>query len=103
MIETPYIDEVSAERAQEWERRFQQLPPDAGVIFISITAVPELGGDCHAYEVRLGINREFKGTANGILIVQHVLAEEIASGRYRIHATAHRGVSGSARFKSGQR
>src|SRR5690349_8916600 len=50
----PYVNEVSAERAREWERRFQRLPRDAGVIFISITAVPEIGGDCHVYEVRLG-------------------------------------------------
>jgi hypothetical protein len=96
MHELDYVSDEAAERAREWERRFQQLPPSAGVLFVSVAASPAPRGECRTYEVRLGIQRGFE-EATGIALIRHVLAAEIESGRFQIRGAAYRGVAGAAR------
>jgi len=91
----PYVSEHSARLAEEWERRFRDLPPSAGVLFVGIKACPELTGESSIYEVRLGICRKYE-EATGTALVKHVLGEEINSRKYRIQVAVYRGSRGSA-------
>jgi hypothetical protein len=90
-VSVPYVSREAANLAEEWETRFQVLPPQAGVIFVSIRAVPAEGGACRAFWVRLGVATRIE-QSTGLSLIKHVLAEEIASGKYEIQGAVYGGV-----------
>jgi hypothetical protein len=95
MNPVPYVSEKAQEVARWMERRLQEVSRDAGVIFISVKAVPALKGDSINFEVRLGIERRFE-EGTGIALIKHVFEEQINGGILNIDAAVFRGVCGSA-------
>jgi hypothetical protein len=94
MPEVPYVSETAAEKARELESRFLTLPPEAGVLFVAIHAVPALGGKTEEFDVRLGISRQFE-EGTGLAIIKKVLEDDLASGDIRVSAAVYRGVRGA--------
>lgn len=92
----PYVSNKAVELAASWARRFQQLLPAVGVLFISVKPIPVEQGECTTFEVRLGVREDFD-ESTGLSLIKHVLSEEIASGKYEIQGAAYRGVSGAGR------
>lgn len=88
-MDTPYVSEAAAVRALAFEARFLSLPPSVGVLFVSVEAVPVVGGDSNAYNVRIGISRQFS-TRTGELLIQNVMRKEMVDGLV-INASAFRG------------
>jgi hypothetical protein len=95
----PYVSSRIVALSVEWMQRFQKLSPDAGVIFVSVTPMPEEGGECRVFAVRLGVVGTLE-EATGLSLIKHVLAEEIASGKYEIQGAVYRGVSCAGRSAS---
>lgn len=91
-----YVNELSRHLALGMEQRFQRLPPSAGVLFVSVRAVPESDGVAKSFEVRLGINRLFE-EETGLALIKRVLEPEIAEKKFSISASVYRGVLGAAR------
>lgn len=100
LVSVPYVNSAAIMTAVTWESRFQHLPPAAGVIFISIRPVPVEQGECTIFEVRLGLVSTL-GESTGVSLIKHVLAEEIASGRYEIKVAVYRGVRCAGEPSSG--
>lgn len=96
MQEQKYVSDEAAERARDWERRFQHLHPSSGILFVSVAPEAAFRGRCSVYYVRIGISHCFE-EATGRALIHHVLAEEIESGEYKILAIVFCGVSGPSR------
>lgn len=92
-----YVDDAAADQAVKFEKRLQQLSPNAGVLFASVNAVPVEGGDTKAFEVRLGVK---KGMQAGVTLVQFTFRDEIDQG-LRFLVSAYQGVAGAARDYDG--
>lgn len=91
-------DEISVQ-ARSFEKRLQRLSPDAGILFISVKAVPHERGNSKAFEVRLGISKGV-GERAGVALVRHVFREEIERG-LSFSVSAYEGISGAARANDG--
>lgn len=89
-MDTPYVSLDAAWRAKEFEDRFLKLPPGAGVLFVSVEAMPIVGGDSKIYEIKLGLSRWHDGSA-GKHIIQQVMQKELAERQYEIRGTTFRG------------
>lgn len=89
-----YVSEEAVAQAKGMERKFQLLKPEAGVIFVSVRAVPTTDGRCRYFEVRLGMTKRI-GESTGRSLVKHVLDEEIDSG-LTILANVYSGICGAA-------
>jgi len=83
------------------EQRLGELPPEAGVLFVSVSALPEPGGVPKAFAVRLGIERKF-APEFGTALVRHYLGEELTSGSYEIRTEIFRGRAGRAARADGE-
>jgi hypothetical protein len=94
-VSTPYLREQYVTLASVWERRFAELPPDAGILFVSVKAYPEMGGVPRVITVHLGLERRLSEDT-GLALVKHYLAEELASGTFEIRAAVYRGLPGCA-------
>lgn len=95
MTEVSYVSEVDHARAREMESRLAALPSEAGVLFISVTAVPGPEGVAPCFEVRLGMQRRFD-ESTGIGLIKKIFEKEIKDGM-NIAASVHRGISGASR------
>ena len=95
MKSVPYVSEQAQDIARQMERRLQAVSSQAGIIFVSVKAIPEHKGRSLRYEVRLGIDRKFE-EATGVAIIKHVFEDEIKSGSVRIDAAVYRGIRGAA-------
>lgn len=93
-----YVGEEEAAQARKFERKLQQLPKDAGLLFIGVQAVPAPNGKSGVFEVRLGLRR--RGEVDGAALVKFVFREELASG-VRFQVSTYRGVSGADRDDDG--
>jgi hypothetical protein len=91
-MDTPYVDEISAQRAAEYESRFQLLRPDGGILFVGIEAVPAVGGFSTTFIVRLGVAK-WMDPRTGMAIIQTVLKDELL--KFDIQGAAYRGVRGA--------
>jgi hypothetical protein len=101
MAEIAYVTDQASETARGFERRFQELPSDAGVIFASVKVHPEPGGGHVRFFVYLGIDRKFE-EETGMMLIRSVLAQEIADRNVLISAQVYRGVAGACRGKDPQ-
>jgi hypothetical protein len=90
-----YVSEAAKTQARAMERKFQFLKPDAGLIFISVQAVPAESGRCRVFEVRLGVTRQI-GESTGKSLVRYVLQEEMETRDIVIRASVYPGISGAA-------
>lgn len=95
MPSIPYVSSEALATAQAWERRFQMLPPEAGILFVSISPEPEQTGNCYKFIIRLGIKRPME-RATAEALMKNVMEEELRSGRYIIMFAAYNGISGGA-------
>lgn len=89
-----YVSEESIAQAKAMERKFQFLKREAGVIFVSVKAVPTTDGRCKTFEVRLGVTRQI-GESTGRSLVRYVLLAEIDRG-LTILANVYPGICGAA-------
>jgi hypothetical protein len=96
-----YVSEESSMLAREWERRFQALPPHAGVVFVSVGPEPIEGGKCIKFEVRIGLTRRLS-QETGVAMVKKVLAFEASTGALTISVVVFRGVVGACRDEDTQ-
>ncbi len=90
-----YVSEESHRKAREMERRFAELAPQAGVLFISVQPDPTEDGKVTDYHIRLGIARRFEEDV-GRVLVRKVLEEEIKAG-VKIFVGVYRGISCACR------
>jgi hypothetical protein len=95
-MEIAYVSEGSAAIARNWERMFQILPPEAGILFVSVQPVAIEGGLCHVYDVTLGLNKN-RGLEQetGIAMMRQVLKEDIANDLFKIRCKVFLGVAGA--------
>lgn len=92
-----YVSAPAAAQARAFERRLQKLSPDAGILFLSVRAVPSEDGDSKAFEVRLGVRKSMMA---GVALVQFTFRDEIDRG-LRFLVSTYSGVSGAARDYDG--
>jgi hypothetical protein len=90
-----YVGEEAAAQARDIEQRFAHLPPEAGILFVSVGPQPTEDGKTVEFFIRLGIQRSLTEGA-GRALVQQVLEQEIQSG-LKVYAGVYRGVSGACR------
>lgn len=97
-----YVSEEAAAKAREFERRFQALPSSAGIIFVSVAAVPVEGGQTSTFDVLLGMTTAFEPQL-GESLVKRVLEEEIEKKQITLRdVRVRRGVSGAASDRGDQ-
>lgn len=96
---TSYVGEEAASQAKAFERKLQQLSPDAGVLFVGVQAESSENGKTKSFIVRMGVVRHV-GRRAGESLVRYVMKEEIERG-YRFLTNIHEGVSGAARDYDG--
>jgi hypothetical protein len=77
------------------ERRLAQVAPEAGVLFVSVTAQPVEGGKSREFFVRLGIRRVFSEDA-GRALIRQICSNEIQAG-LQVLVSVFRGISGADR------
>jgi len=92
-----YVNESAAARAQDFEKRLQQLPTVAGILFVSVKAVLSATGDSKMFEVHLGVRKDVLA---GSPLVRLVFQKEIEQGLTFL-VSAYQGVSGAARDYDG--
>lgn len=100
-MSVPYVNERVAAMIAEIENRFRSLPPNAGVLFVSVGAVPVEGGNSPELWVRLGLTKNLSRDV-GELIVQKVLENELASN-LKVRTVVYLGVPGAAHDSSDAR
>ena len=71
MHETKYVTVGAAALAREIERKFQELPKEAGVICVGVKALPAANGEVDTYHVQLGISKSL-GEDVGWALIQKV-------------------------------
>lgn len=89
-----FVSEEAAKAAREMERKFQLLPPEAGILFVSAEPQPEEGGKVREFIIRLGLSRQFE-ESTGRAIMKKVLEDELK--KFKLFLGVYRGVSGASR------
>ena len=89
MSEVPYVSATAALQAAKWERLFQQLPPEAGVLFVSVQPRHALSGRAHDFDVLIGISKQWDDGL-GVALTKHVIGEEFED--FGFHIQVARGV-----------
>ena len=90
-----FVKDEANQRAMAMELKLSSLPPSAGVLFVSVKAVPSTNGGGVEFHVRLGISRKFtEETGRGLL--RKVLEIERFGG-LKLFTAVYRGVSGACR------
>jgi len=89
-----YVNEKAASRVADMERKLLRLSSGAGILFISVSAVPEETGDSKVFFVRLGLIKSLTKDA-GDHMVRTALAEDIARGAI-IQTGIYLGIRGAA-------
>lgn len=100
-MSVPYVNEKSAALVAEMERKLLRLSSGAGILFISVTAAPEEGGECEVFFVRLGLIKSLSKDA-GDHMVRAALADEIAHGAI-LQTGIYLGIPGAAGDASHER
>ena len=91
-MSTPYVNEQAAADVREIERRILNRSQRAGIIFISVTAVPAENGNSHTFYVRLGLDKNLNFNAmTSDLFIRTVFKEEIEHG-WIFHTASYRGI-----------
>lgn len=101
MPEVPFVTKESAKKARDFERRFQLVRGDAGIVFVSVQAMPVIRGVSTEFRVILGISRKWNESV-GWALIQQVLHEEIKTGAITITGSVFTGVSGACRDESAE-
>lgn len=97
-----YVNEKSAAVAREYEKRLQALPASAGIIFVSVAAIPVEGGNTIFFDVSLGITKDFDPSL-GVSLVKSVFDDEVSSGAAFFRTVSSIvGVSGAAHDRGNQ-
>lgn len=95
-MDVPYVNEQSAALAREFERRFQLLSPEGGILFVAVEPQPEKYGKVKTYVIRLGISRKLD-TGTGVAVAKKLMEKEIDAREFNIQVAVYRGVSGAGR------
>ena len=91
----PYVNDKAQHVARWMESRLQEVNEAAGIIFVSVKAVPMDKGNSVVFEVRLGIDRKHEEDT-ALSVIKHVFREEISKGVLNINAAVFRGIRGAA-------
>lgn len=94
-MEIPYVKDEYLALARSWEKRFQELPDVAGVVFIGVHPDPAPKGIPSSFEVYLGMSRSLSEDT-GMALIEKYLEKEIQSGEFTIRVTVVTGVAGAA-------
>jgi hypothetical protein len=90
-----FVNDEADKRARAMERKFSILPANAGVLFVSIKAMPSSSGGGAEFHVRLGIARHLTEDTGRSLIRKVLEAERFAG--LKMFVAVYRGVSGACR------
>lgn len=101
MLETAYVSEDAAALARAYEKRFQALPELAGIVFISVSAKPVVGGEPKSFQILLGLSRRLDESV-GWALIRQTMQDVIEMGKINISAKVFRGVSGACRDESAE-
>jgi hypothetical protein len=93
-----YVSEDAKKVVEYIESRLRILPPAAGILFISVQAVPAPRGEVTTFEVRIGMSKNFD-EETGMAIIKTVFQKEIESNVFVLHASVYRGIPGAASDK----
>lgn len=94
----PYVRAEVFEKAQQIERILHLLPPETGIYFVGVHAVPVPGGESTAFNITAGIDRVFEEkTIEAVL--QSVLVKEMNEG-FTFNIKVVRGLCGPAGYKA---
>lgn len=93
-----YVQDQYAKKAREMEEVLAKLPPEAGIVFVSVKALPDKFGQSKGYTVTVGVSRKFD-PATGIAIAKRVLADYVL-GSSSLLVNAFCGSPGSCRDPS---
>lgn len=96
-MDVKYVDEYSMAKALEWESRFQRLPREAGIFFVSAAPQPALMGISTEFTLVLGIAREITEDAALGILRNFVLVNELKDPKLTITVHIYRGSPGVAR------
>lgn len=97
-----YVSEVSAATARWYAKRLQDLPAEAGIIFVSVAAIPVDNGLSNVFDVTLGMTQGFDPSL-GVSLVKKVFDAEIKNGiAFFRSVTSTVGVSGAAHDRGDQ-
>jgi hypothetical protein len=98
-MQTDYVSDESAAQAKAYETELRKLPPDAGILFIGVKAVPCRDGKSKSFEVRLGTHRAV-GQSASVALVSYTFRHEMQRG-IKFLVSAYQGISGAARADHG--
>ena len=91
-----YVSDKAASWARELSQRFRDLPEGAGILFISVRAVPVEDGNSKAIDICLGMEQHLDHKL-GISIVQKVLEKELNEQRIILRTVdVFSGIPGAA-------
>ena len=90
-----YVGEPATQVVKYIEKKFQSVHEAAGILFVSVSAVPAPEGKVTDYVIRLGISKKFE-EGTGMALVKSVLNDEIERKAFNISVAIYRGVSGAA-------
>lgn len=88
-----YVGKLAYDMARLFENRLWQLPSSSGILFISVLAVPVVGGKSLEFNIVIGIDREFD-VKTGEAIVRSVFEKEISCDEIIITTNVIRGIRG---------
>lgn len=86
-----YVREEHNNRAIDIEKAFKNLSPIAGVLFISVKAVPSLDNSVSKFRLCLGIKKELQ-EATGIALIKHVVLDKLNLDLTLFSYEVHRGI-----------
>lgn len=95
-----YVGEEALKVVEYIETKLKSLPPQAGIIFVAVKAVPAPKGEVKSFEIRLGMMKQFE-EATGMEIIKSLFKEEIEKGSFGLLASVFRGVPGAAAHDKG--
>lgn len=93
-MSVPYVGIASGSMALAARSKLQDADKNAGIIFVSVKAIPVVGGDTRDLNVVLGLRDDLDPSV-GPFIVGSILKKEIEEG-WHFNVTAFNGHRGKA-------
>lgn len=86
-----YVNEQGKQLVERIEKKLADAGERMGILFVSIEAVPKVGGNVSEINVRVGMDKSLSAIA-GNMLIRTLLNEEIAGG-VTVNASVYLGIS----------
>lgn len=88
------MNEASLQRALKMEQKLAELPPFAGLLFVSVRPEPAPEGQVREYKVRVGVERTRTERMMEAALA-NILSEDIADKSIAVRIEIFRGIAGA--------